>query len=141
MKTCPSCAEQIQEAAVLCRYCRTWLDGRDGVGGRLARLLVAVGILGLVASLAVPILRPGPAAALAVPAAVADSTPPGLGPLGARETKCPTAADGTQADGRRLPPGHPPIDGMMDWALRLPLRQMPLGSGSGNDWPAGAREL
>jgi hypothetical protein len=35
MKVCRFCAEEIQDAAVKCKHCDSWLDGRDSGGAGL----------------------------------------------------------------------------------------------------------
>jgi uncharacterized membrane protein YvbJ len=35
MKVCPFCAEEVQEAAVKCKNCGSWLDGRDSRDPRM----------------------------------------------------------------------------------------------------------
>jgi hypothetical protein len=35
MKVCRFCAEEIQDAAVKCKHCDSWLDGRDPDGAGL----------------------------------------------------------------------------------------------------------
>jgi predicted nucleic acid-binding Zn ribbon protein len=108
MKRCPYCAEEIQEAAILCKHCRSDL------GASRKRRLARVLFFGSVLAFALLLLEP----ALGFPARrVAQAPPAG--------DDCPAAEEWEQM---QLPPGHPPIDGvpMRAPALRLPIGHPPI---------------